>query len=111
MTSLYGRNQTTSSETAKRQDCDPETDIELEDNPDVYECVAATGTVDGVPSGAYYGFDLYCGDSDFSEFDADLGLTYATSNGFIDGVIDMSNDIANTNAWDTCVCQQTAGSD
>jgi hypothetical protein len=65
----------------------------------------------GEPSGLYYGYDLYGSNADINEFEADLGTSDDATNGFIDAGLQLGNDYINDNAWDMCVCQQTAETD
>jgi hypothetical protein len=61
----------------------------------------------GGPEDMYYGWDLYGTKKAIDEFEDDEGTTYDNSNGFVNGMLAMGNDIYDRQAWDTCVCQES----
>ncbi|RFU30382.1 hypothetical protein B7463_g5948, partial [Scytalidium lignicola] len=87
-----------------RQNC-PSGDEQINEGQGV-SCNAPQSPPPGSPTSMYYGWDLYGDAEEIDEFEDDLGTTDDATNGFVDGVINMSSDIVTKNAWDTCICQK-----
>lgn len=96
----YASNSSTNGTLGKRQ-CETQQEGQYSDE------VCDGQAVSGAPEEIYYGWDLYGSQSAIDEFEDDEGTTYDASNGFINGMIAMGEDIYNQQAWDTCVCQET----
>ncbi|KAK6981556.1 hypothetical protein R3P38DRAFT_2808034 [Favolaschia claudopus] len=90
--------------------CGPPTATNWVSLGQVQECVRPGGSVpSNAPATMYYGFDLYGTKAEIQEYQADLGTKFDKSNGFEQSMVDMSLDIVERQAWDTCVCQQAQG--
>jgi hypothetical protein len=63
---------------------------------------------DGI-TGVYYGMDFYGTESQWEEFDSDVGGQYPTSNGAWDFAEDLSEDASNNAWWRACLCDQEGG--
>lgn len=67
-----------------------------------------TETEDGI-TGIYYGMDCYGTESQWKEYDADVGGQYPESNGAWEFASDLSSDTQNRQWWRTCLCDQESG--
>ncbi|KAL6890095.1 hypothetical protein GGI43DRAFT_425740 [Trichoderma evansii] len=64
-----------------------------------------TDTEDGI-TGVYYGMDFYGTESQWEEYDADVGGQYPDSNGAWEFASELSDDLQNSQWWHTCLCDQ-----
>jgi hypothetical protein len=99
-----------SSSQTKRQgggDCDGYANFsgdEWADNTDI--CGGGgTTTEDGI-TGVYYGMDMYGTESQWEEYDADVGGQYPSSNGLWDFASELSESTQDSQWWRACVCDQ-----
>jgi hypothetical protein len=67
-----------------------------------------TTTEDGI-TGVYYGMDFYGTESQWEEYDADVGGQYPDSNGAWHLASELSSDTQNSQWWRTCLCDQESG--
>lgn len=67
-----------------------------------------TETVDGI-SDIYYGLDMYGTESQWKEYDADVGGQYPDSNGLWGFANDLSNSAQDEQWWRACLCDQESG--
>ncbi|KAM0261526.1 hypothetical protein ACHAQJ_002209 [Trichoderma viride] len=67
-----------------------------------------TETEDGI-TGVYYGMDFYGTESQWEEYDADVGGQYPDSNGAWEFASELSSDTQNSQWWRTCLCDQESG--
>jgi hypothetical protein len=74
-----------------------------------YPETVSTGSAATIPREIYYGVDLYGTKNEIIEYEDNLGVTYSDTNGEVSAYVAMAENIANDNAWDTCVCMQDAG--
>jgi hypothetical protein len=92
-----------------RNYCNPGSILEVDDGDQIFcEYSETPGEPSSeVPQELYYGFDLYGTKNEIEEFNNDLSPTYSNSNGQDAALLYMSEDIAENNSWDTCVCFKT----
>lgn len=67
-----------------------------------------TDSADGI-TGVYYGMDCYGTQSQWEEYDADVGGQYPDTNGAWHLADELSTDSQNTQWWRTCLCDQESG--
>jgi hypothetical protein len=67
-----------------------------------------TESEDGI-TGVYYGMDFYGTESQWEEYDADVGGQYPDSNGAWHLASELSSDTQNSQWWRACLCDQESG--
>ncbi|KAJ5655362.1 hypothetical protein N7507_007312 [Penicillium longicatenatum] len=67
-----------------------------------------TDSEDGI-TGVYYGMDFYGTESEWEEYDADVGGQYPDTNGAWHLASELSSDTQNSQWWRTCLCDQESG--
>jgi hypothetical protein len=67
-----------------------------------------TDSEDGI-TGVYYGMDFYGTESQWEEYDADVGGQYPDSNGAWHLASELSSDTQNSQWWRACLCDQESG--